>query len=168
VRRIVTGHDASGKSVVLSDAPPPVVREIPEDGVAFYEIWSTDESPAPVAPDEPDPTEGQVRVPPSPRGTKIRINEMQPGARSPMHRTESVDYGIVLEGEIYLVLDDSEVRIGPGDVVVQRGTDHAWENRSDSVARVVFVLVGGEFTDELRDLLPPDVRARLMDTPNGA
>jgi hypothetical protein len=56
MRRVVTGHDASGKSVVLSDAPPPVVREIPEDGAAFYEIWSTDESPAPVAPDEPDPT----------------------------------------------------------------------------------------------------------------
>jgi hypothetical protein len=63
MRRVVTGHDASGKSVVLSDAPPPVVREIPEDGAAFYEIWSTDESPAPVAPDEPDPTERQLGEP---------------------------------------------------------------------------------------------------------
>ena len=68
-----------------------------------------------------------------------------------MHRTETIDYGIVLEGELWLMLDDgSETRLGPGDVVVQRGTDHAWENRSEQVVRVVFVLVDGAFTDELR------------------
>ncbi len=66
-----------------------------------------------------------------------------------MHRTASVDYGIVLEGEITLVLDDSEVTLRAGDIVVQRGTDHAWANRGDVTARVVFVLVDGEFDEEL-------------------
>jgi uncharacterized cupin superfamily protein len=74
-------------------------------------------------------------VPPPPHGTKIRINEFQPGflnsagLQSPVHRTASIDYGIVLEGQITLVLDDSEVTLHAGDVVVQRGTDHAWANR---------------------------------------
>jgi uncharacterized cupin superfamily protein len=66
-----------------------------------------------------------------------------------MHRTESVDYGIVLEGEMVLVLTDSEVALRAGDIVVQRGTDHAWANRSDRPARMAFVLVDGRFTDEL-------------------
>nr|WP_272917510.1 cupin domain-containing protein [Nocardioides flavescens] len=74
--------------------------------------------------------------------------------QSPVHRTASVDYGIVLEGEITLVLDDSEVTARAGDVVVQRGTDHAWANRGDVVARVVFVLVDGEFDDGLAATLP--------------
>ena len=65
-----------------------------------------------------------------------------------MHRTESIDYGIVLEGEITLVLDDSEVTLHAGDVVVQRGTDHAWANRSDAVTQVAFILVDGAFTPE--------------------
>ena len=78
-----------------------------------------------------------------------------------MHRTASVDYGIVLEGEITLVLDDSEVTLRAGDIVVQRGTDHAWANRGDSVARVCFVLVDGEFTPELAATLPDGALDRL-------
>ena len=71
-----------------------------------------------------------------------------------MHRTQSIDYGIVLEGEIWLVLDDgSQTRLGPGDVAIQRGTDHAWENRSDRPARIVFVLVDGAFSEELRAMI---------------
>ena len=71
-----------------------------------------------------------------------------------MHRTASIDYGIVLSGEITLILDDSEVILRAGDVVVQRGTDHAWANRGDVPARVVFVLVDGEFDDALAATLP--------------
>jgi len=75
-----------------------------------------------------------------------------------MHRTESIDYGIVLEGEVVLSLDDSsETLLRPGDVVVQRGTDHAWENRTGEAARMVFVLVDGRFSDELKALLPDDL-----------
>ena len=89
-----------------------------------------------------------------------RINEFFPGYinelgnQSPMHRTETVDYGIVLEGELYLVLDNSEVLLKQGDVVIQRGTDHAWANRSDKVARMAFILVDGQFTPELKALVP--------------
>ncbi|MGP3769706.1 cupin domain-containing protein [Streptomyces sp. SDT5-1] len=168
-RRVVTGHDAQGVSVVVSDGPVPVHRYMPQDGVGFSEIWQTEDSPAVILPVEPDePTERTLRVPPEPRGTKIRINEFFPGHvgpkgnQSPVHRTESVDYGIVLEGEIVLMLDDSEVTLRAGDVVVQRGTDHAWANRSESVCRVAFVLVGGEFSAELLDMLPADVRGSLM------
>ena len=73
-----------------------------------------------------------------------------------MHRTASIDYGIVLEGEITLVLDDAEVTLRAGDVVVQRGTDHAWANRGDVTAKVVFVLVDGEFDEGLSATLPLD------------
>ncbi len=166
-RRVVTGHDENGVSVVLSDGTVPVHRVMPQDGVGFYEIWQTDDMPAPVSAVEPsEPTERTLRVPPEPNGTKIRINEFFPGFineignQSPVHRTESIDYGIVLEGEIVLVLDNSEVALKAGDVVVQRGTDHAWANRSDKVCRVAFILVDGTFTPELKNLLPAD--AQLM------
>lgn len=168
-RRVVTGHDAHGASVVVSDGVVPVHRYMPQDGVGFYEVWQTGDAPAVILPVEPDePTRRTLRVPPEPRGTKIRINEFFPGhigpegRQSPVHRTESVDYGIVLEGEIVLILDDSEVTLRAGDVVVQRGTDHAWANRTDTVCRVAFVLVGGRFSDELLERLPEGVRDSLM------
>ena len=82
---------------------------------------------------------------PAPNGTTLRINEMPAGASSPMHRTQTVDYGIVLDGEVVLVLDDSETVLRAGDVVVQRGTSHRWENRSGATARVAFILIDGAF-----------------------
>src|SRR4051794_35721273 len=126
-RRVVTGHTPDGVSVVVSDGPVPVSRQIPEDGVGFHEIWNTAGAPAPIdAVEASEPTQRALAVPPPERGTKIRINEFAPGhldeagLQSPVHRTESIDYGIVLEGEITLVLDDSEVTLRAGDVVVQR------------------------------------------------
>jgi quercetin dioxygenase-like cupin family protein len=79
-----------------------------------------------------------------------------------MHRTESVDYGIVLAGTLTLVLDGEETTVGPGDLVVQRGTDHAWENRGDEVVRMLFVLLDGRFGDGLLQILPPGVRSGLL------
>jgi quercetin dioxygenase-like cupin family protein len=159
-RRVVTGHDERGTSIVVADGPVPVERRLPDVGVTFYEIWSTDEMPAPIRPGEPsEPTERTLTVAPEPQGTLIRMNEFEPGhldergRQSPMHRTETIDYGIVLEGEMVLVLDDSEVVLRAGDVVVQRGTDHAWANRSDRVARMAFVLVDGAFADELATII---------------
>jgi quercetin dioxygenase-like cupin family protein len=153
-RRVVTGHDAEGRSVVLSDAPAPKSHELPGTAV-FHEIWNTGGTPAPVLPSEADePTDRPLVTPPDPNGTIIRLVDLLPRAASPMHRTETVDYGIVLAGEVVLVLDDSEVRLRPGDVVVQRGTDHAWENRTDEIARMAFILVDGAFSEELRELLP--------------
>jgi quercetin dioxygenase-like cupin family protein len=150
----VTGHDAQGRSVICSDGPVP--KSLTRTDAVFHEVWSTAEMPARIRPDEPaEPTDRPLRTPPEPGGTVIRIVDIQPRAASPMHRTESVDYGIVLDGEIHLVLGDgSETRLTAGDVVVQRGTDHAWENRTDSITRIAFILVDGTFTDELRAVVP--------------
>ena len=142
-RRVVTGHTADGVSVVRlrragagQPRAPRRRRRVPRD------LEHRGRTGADRRREEIEPTERDLAVPPPPHGTKIRINEFQPGhldergLQSPVHRTASVDYGIVLEGEITLVLDDSEVTLRAGDVVVQRGTDHAWANRGDAVARV--------------------------------
>jgi len=87
----------------------------------------------------------------------IRVIDFLPasagGVRSPMHRTRSIDYGVVLEGEVVLLLSDSERVLRPGDVVIQRGTDHAWENRSEKPARMVFILIDAAFDAELDALI---------------
>jgi quercetin dioxygenase-like cupin family protein len=86
----------------------------------------------------------------------VRFTEMAPGGASPMHRTETVDVGVVLEGETWLLLDDgSETLCRPGDAVVQRGTNHAWENRSDRPVRMVFVMIDGTIGDDLRAATGP-------------
>jgi quercetin dioxygenase-like cupin family protein len=162
-RRVVTGHDDLGQSIVLSDGPAPRSKSVP--GAIFHELWNTTEMPAPVMPTEPhEPTDRPLEVPPHMNGTIVRIVELEPRSRSPMHRTETIDYGIVLAGEVTLVLDDgSETRLGAGDVVVQRGTEHAWVNPTDASARMAFVLVDGSFTEELRSLLGKELE--LFDRP---
>jgi len=153
-RRIVTGHDASGTSIVVSDAPTPKTLDI--GTAAFHEIWITDATPAPIPATEVEPTERPVRVPPPAGGVMVRFTEMAPGAESPMHRTETVDVGVVIEGETWLLLDDgSETRVGPGDAVVQRGTNHAWANRSDRSVRMLFVLIDGAIADDVRAAAGP-------------
>ena len=166
-RRVVTGHDASGTSVCASDGLVPAAHTTP-GGTLFYELWSTDATPAPIgggpvgagtvgAGQNDQAPPAPVSVPPARNGTKLRINELPPGACSPMHRTQTVDYGIVLDGEVVLVLDDSETVLRAGDVVVQRGTSHRWENRSGATARVAFILIDGTFTQGLRDTLGAEV-----------
>ena len=153
-RRIVTGHDADGRSVVLSDGPNPKLLDI--GTAAFHEVWIIDATPAPIAANEPEPTDRPVRTPPPANGVMVRFTEMAPGAESPMHRTETVDVGVVLEGETWLLLDDgSETRVGVGDAVVQRGTNHAWANRADVPVKMLFVLIDGTITDELRAAAGP-------------
>ena len=154
-RRIVTGHDASGKSVVLSDAADAEDarhrdRRLPRD------LDHRRRRRLAIAATEPEPTDRPVRTPPPADGVTVRFTEMAPGAESPMHRTETVDVGVVLEGETWLLLDDgSETRVGVGDAVVQRGTNHAWANRSDRPVRMLFVLIDGTITDELRAAAGP-------------
>jgi quercetin dioxygenase-like cupin family protein len=153
-RRIVTGHDASGKSVVLSDTPNPKMLDI--GTAAFHEVWITDRTPVEIGATEPEPTDRPVRVPPPANGVTVRFTEMEPGAESPMHRTETVDVGVVIEGETWLLLDDgSETRVGVGDAVVQRGTNHAWANRSDRPVRMVFVMIDGTIADDVRSAAGP-------------
>jgi mannose-6-phosphate isomerase-like protein (cupin superfamily) len=171
-RRVVTGHDKNGKSIVLSDGFPPIELKFPERGVAFFEIWSTNASPAPLSAAEVEPTHELLELAAKSHGTVIRILDFLPGfsketsgTRPFVHRTESVDYGVVLEGEMVLLLDDSEVHLKAGDVVIQRGTDHAWENRSDRPARMAFILVDGAFCEELKASLPPGALDRVIRGP---
>jgi quercetin dioxygenase-like cupin family protein len=154
---VVTGHDGAGRSIVLGDGPAPRTHSIP--GATFHELWSTRATPAPLAAEEPrEPTDRPLVTPPDPHGTVIRIVDLAPSSRSPMHRTQSLDYGIVLAGAVTLVLDDgSKTALGPGDVVIQRGTDHAWVNEADEPARMAFVLVDGRFTADLQALLPAEI-----------
>jgi mannose-6-phosphate isomerase-like protein (cupin superfamily) len=159
-RRVVTGHDENGKSVVISDGVPP--QDHPMQGAAigadFVEIWSTAE-PVPTLTSLPDgePTARPFTIMP-PSGHLIRIIDIYPpsmgGQRTVMHRTRTLDYAVVIEGEIVLVLSDSEVVLGPGEVVVQRGTDHAWENPTDKLTRMAFFHIAGEFSGELLAKLP--------------
>jgi uncharacterized cupin superfamily protein len=91
-------------------------------------------------------------------GHLLRILDVYPlstgGKRTVMHRTQTLDYVVMIEGELVLLLEDCEMTLEPGDVVVQRGTDHAWENRSDKVARAAFFHVDARFSDELLAKLP--------------
>ena len=153
-RRIVTGHDAAGRSVVLSDTPAPTTESL-DNGAAFHEIWATSNTPAPIAAAEPaEPTARPLQISPDPRGTIVHVIDMPPGAIAPIHRTRTIDYGVVLDGEVDLELDDgSVVTMTRGDVVVQRGTAHAWHNRSSSTVRLFFVNVDGEFSAELGSAL---------------
>jgi mannose-6-phosphate isomerase-like protein (cupin superfamily) len=175
IRRVVTGHDGEGRSVVQEDGPPArVVTLGGTSGTTFHEIWNTRATPAPVDRASGEPPEPGIALLPPPGGTRIRILDIPPDDGSVaalpresvkalfeaigaghalsddpphplMHRTETIDYGIVLEGELVLVLDESETIVRAGDVVVQRGTSHAWANRSGANARIAFVLIDGRF-----------------------
>jgi hypothetical protein len=180
VRRIVTGHDESGRSIVLDDGS---ARAVPlgEDGLVFHEIWQTRAMPVPVDRASGQPAEEGVLLLPPKNGTRLRFLDFPPeaedappvtpeqaqaafaaigapeaarnrGEGSPhpfMHRTETLDYGIVLEGEVTLILDGGETRLTAGDVAIQRGTSHAWANRSGKMARLAFILIDGKFEGDL-------------------
>jgi mannose-6-phosphate isomerase-like protein (cupin superfamily) len=110
-------------------------------------------TPTPAA----EPNEKPFTIMP-PTGHLMRIIRIHPpsrgGHRTAMHRTKTLDYAVVIEGEIVLILDDSEVVLRKGDVSVQRGTDHAWENRTDQETLMAFFHIDAEFGDELLDKLP--------------
>lgn len=139
VQRVVTGHDENGRAVFKSEDISPT-RLIPSGDAAFLLVWTTATVPA----DNNDETDGRERDAGLTlnQGSVIRIVDMLPGKESPMHRTNSIDYGIVLEGEIELELDDGARRtVRQGGVIVQRGTNHLWRNASDKVCRIAFVLI---------------------------
>lgn len=158
-RRVVTGHDKNGKSIVLSDGSPPQHHPMhgPEVGADFFEIWNSTGPVPQLSAQEREPNERTFSIMPV-SGHLLRIIEIYPpsqgGKRTVMHRTGTLDYVVVIHGEIVLVLDDSEVTLRAGDVVVQRGTDHAWENRSSEPARMAFFHIDAQFDPELLKLLP--------------
>jgi mannose-6-phosphate isomerase-like protein (cupin superfamily) len=158
-RRIVTGHDATGKSVILSEAIPPQTHPMQgaEVGADFFEIWNDATIPVLTAQPATEPTARDFAMMPS-SGHLLRIINVYPlsagGSRTVMHRTRTLDYVVVIEGEIALILDDSETIVRQGDVVVQRGTLHAWENRSYTMARAAFFHIEAQFDGDLLETLP--------------
>ena len=139
IRRVVTGHDKKGAAVFVSDNIYETVV-IPSRDAAMTTIWTTATVPA----DLNDETDGRERDAGTTLkgGSVIRIVDMLPGASSPLHRTNSIDYGIIISGTIELELDNNNFKtIEAGDIIVQRGTIHKWRNPSaDNVCRIVFVL----------------------------
>jgi mannose-6-phosphate isomerase-like protein (cupin superfamily) len=158
-RRVVTGHDARGKSLVISDGAPPQNHAMQGAaiGADFHEMWSEADPVPEVGSAAREPNERPFTIMP-PGGHLLRVLDVYPlnegGRRTVMHRTRTVDYVVVIEGELTLILDDGEVTLKPGDVVVQRGTDHAWENRSCTMARAAFFHVDARFSEELLAKLP--------------
>ena len=166
IRRVVTGLDADNKASTLFDSrltlkPGPY-------GIAAVNLWITDSYPPALAFKE-DPATKPIGISPPDNGTKLRLVEFPPldaateakmepnflmksvGERAParglpvkhplMHRTRSLDYAVVLSGEIDMMLDDSLVHLQPGDVVVQQATNHGWINRGARPSRILFVLM---------------------------
>ncbi len=169
IRRVVTGKDATGKAVAIFDGPATRVHRRAELGVANTLLWVTDSTPADLTSEE-DAADRKVGIAPPLGGTIFRVVEFAPQKeitanyetrlhitqglglipegpsrerpRDPgMHRTMTIDYAVVLSGEIDMLLDDSEVHLKAGDVLVQRGTNHAWVNRGDAPCQIAFILV---------------------------
>jgi mannose-6-phosphate isomerase-like protein (cupin superfamily) len=170
VRRVVTEEDASGRARIVADGRVPAMSVPERPGYNVSNVWVTGDTPAPI--NVPDRVAAHRGVLPPPRGTVLRVIDYPPESADPaerrrqlaatfgtlypdaehriddkhpgMHRTETVDYAIVLEGEIVAMLDDSETVLRAGDILIQRGTSHAWANRSGKSARVCFVLIDGK------------------------
>jgi hypothetical protein len=173
MRRMVTGRDAPGRSVVISDGPTPNIFG-PASDPGLINFWATFQSPADYL-DPADPAEGDIPLHPAPAGVTFRFFRVPPesqfahledavrregaaryyakvgaaGAHVPdgrhpgFHRTESVDFIVLLEGEVTLMLDEDERTMKPFDVVIQRGTNHAWVNYGTTTALMLAVLVEG-------------------------
>jgi hypothetical protein len=171
VRRVVTGNGPDGRARIVEDALATRVRTVAaRPGYRVSNLWATCDSPAPI--NDPDRI-GEIRgVLPPANGTVVRIIDYPPEPRDPavreamqraafaelfpdathhptggphpgMHETDTVDYAIVMAGEIYAVMDEGETLLRAGDVLIQRGTNHAWSNRSDDYCRICFVLIDG-------------------------
>jgi quercetin dioxygenase-like cupin family protein len=178
-RRIVTGHDADGNAIIVSDGPPPRVIDISGRGTVFHELWHTKSVPARIDRASREPEEAGLTLAPPKGGVRVRFVDFppetpelaqvdpatarqlfaqfgaaehstaKPGGHPFMHRTETLDYGVVLDGEITLILDKGETLCRAGDVIIQNGTNHAWANRSGKPVRMMFVLIDGAFEDGL-------------------
>ncbi|HEY8579667.1 MAG TPA: cupin domain-containing protein [Beijerinckiaceae bacterium] len=170
-RRIVTGHDETGASVFLMDGEPPTVFDLAAGATRVIELWETRRTPASNAGSE-EATGGPMKLPPEPNGAKFRIVRYPPdaqrlaalkegarrhdeardgyvrdyaNARHPgFHKTNTLDFAIVLDGEIYAIMDKGERLMRAGDILIQRGTNHAWSNRTDAPVHVAFVLIDAE------------------------
>ena len=168
VRRVVTGHDGNGMATVIMDGEAScILQRSNRPGVTLTNLWKSDKSPANMELHD-DPVTGPLILHPPKNGTVFRIVQFDPedpltlatldgkaafeemgaganvveGARHPfMHRTDSLDYAVVLTGEIYMMMDEDEYLLKAGDVVVQQGTNHAWSNRGSEPCQIAFILI---------------------------
>lgn len=168
IRRVVTGHDENGVAKVIMDGEATAILQRPNrPGVTLTNLWKADRTPADMELHD-DPVEGPLILHPPKNGSVFRIVQFDPedpevlakldgkaafaemgaganvveGARHPfMHRTDSVDYAVILTGEIYMMMDEDEVLLKAGDTVVQQGTNHAWSNRGKEPCQIAFILV---------------------------
>jgi len=142
IRRVITGYSSKNVAKVILDGPATNSKN-PRAGVASTLMWCTDSMPADIGIGE-DVDDMGARIlgtaPPA-NGSRFIVMEFAPGIASAMHRTETIDYIAVLAGEIDMNMDDSTVKLRAGDVMVQRGTNHAWVNRGKEPARLAIVLI---------------------------
>ena len=143
LRRIVTGHDTSGKAVVWKDAEL-AGGQSRADRVETTLVWATDSVPFDYLRDE-DMATRKLGIAPPEGGTRFSVIEIQPGNAAYMHRTDSIDYVICVAGEIEMDMDSgSSVKMQAGDIMIQRGTNHSWQNRSGKPCRLAVVLIDGK------------------------
>lgn len=168
IRRVVTGHNDQGVATVILDAEAECILQRPNrPGVTLTNLWQNKTTPA-VMETHADPVTGPLILHPPANGSVFRIVQFDPedpdvlatldgqsafaemgaganiveGARHPfMHRTDSLDYSVVLSGEIYMLMDEEEYLLKAGDVVVQQGTNHAWSNRGSEPCQIAFILI---------------------------
>jgi quercetin dioxygenase-like cupin family protein len=139
VRRVVTGHNTDGRSLVKWDSEiegkpgRPRFENVP--------LWATDTLPAHFTEEDPNTWELGTSLA---NGSVLRICRYEPGVSERWHRTDSLDYGIVLSGEMWMQLDEEEVHLKAGDVVIQRGTIHNWSNQGTEPCVMAFVLIATE------------------------
>jgi hypothetical protein len=171
VRRVVTGHNAAGRSIFVIDAPTPHVFSRTKGSAVVHELWETASTPADNRGSSDAIAHGH-RLPPPKNGSVFRVIEYPPDSErlaaierehalpddsgraaaadrnnprhAGFHKTATIDYAIVLSGEIYAMMDEGEVLLKTGDVLIQRGTNHAWSNRTNEAAVVAFVLIDAE------------------------
>ena len=138
VRRIVTGHDPNGRALIkINEVSENVISRRPRQSACV--IWTTESFPVNNTGDE-DGGAREVGTTLN-NGTVFRVVEFAPGVAPRNHRTDSIDYAVVVSGEIDMELDDSVVHLKAGDVVVQRGTIHNWANRGTAPCTIAFVLI---------------------------
>jgi len=144
IRRVITGHDAKGVAKVLRDDFATNVKPSTH-GARSTLVWSSDTMPIDIAVGENIEDMGAriLGTAPPPNGTRFCVIDFPANSPGRMHRTETIDYVIVLAGEIEMDMDASTVKLKAGDILIQRGTNHSWVNRSDKPARLAFVLIDG-------------------------
>jgi quercetin dioxygenase-like cupin family protein len=143
VRRVVTGHDMNKTAKVIRDAAADNINTRPK--AASTTIWCSEAVPVVIGPYEGGEDLGARKIASGtpPNGTRFMIMDLFPGCEGAMHRTDTLDYVVVIEGEVEMKLENSSVVLRAGDVLVQQATNHAWVNRTDKHARLAIVLVDG-------------------------